>query len=231
MIGQRLKDRGVDFTRVGRTEKTDPGLRAYGLYAKARALVQCGTTIEGRASYSSYQDRDRAWKGRVERGFRGLERLEEPDFDIDTQARYGDQDESSPLYREARKAIMNSSHIILSTLSTSATRPIVDSKKFQTIIVDESAQALMPENLIPIQNLEVGGHLALIGGKSRCHLVILWHTDCAIDHKQLRPLVHTQPNHPSGTCSALEASLFETLYHHNQQNRDTCYILRYVRAI
>lgn len=154
-IGGRLDALGILFTRVGQEEKIRGSLRCYGLYHKAVLLAESyGTGAQSRRSYQPLTERADAWNQRVKQEFAsGRGRI----------------------FRDAVKTIMNESTVVLSTLSSSLSWEVVESRKFQTIIVDEAAQASLPETLIPLHNMSLNtnspSHFILIGG-------MLYESDC-----------------------------------------------------
>lgn len=146
-IGRRLKAAGIEFTRVGREDRIDSGLGGYALYSKAKALL---TT---RDVPKAVPARTAKWNNEVTN-------------ELQTMEYSGYIDSEAPnFYRDAVRVVMNSSSIILATLSTSASWEVVDAKKFDMIIQDEAAQSALPESLIPLPTLLPNGRLVLIGGE------------------------------------------------------------------
>lgn len=84
--------------------------------------------------------------------------------------------------------ILDSAHIVFTTLNSSGTPSLVQSLKFHVVVVDEAAQAIEPSTLIALQNAQ----------------------DCCVlvgDPQQLPATVFSQTN------TQFERSLFERLEH------------------
>lgn len=151
VIGARLNQNGIPFVRIGREEVINPDLRHHSLQAKANELARERAGLissrGGRSSYTPIPGRVDSWDTRLQQATRDME------------------NDISPLIRECTATIMEKFSVVLSTLSSSATWPVLESGKFDTIIVDEAAQATAPETIIPFQTLKFKGRFILVGGK------------------------------------------------------------------
>lgn len=229
LLGARLDQRGLDYIRVGRESRVQDDLQHHGLYLRAQQLLKSSggvpdcrgigfsTIAPSRRNFEPLASRQADWVQGIDAE---LERLE---------AGITPAQDAPAVLRDAIKVVLNAASIVLCTLSTAQTWELLESKKFRFIIVDEAAQASLPETFIPLQMLNLdSGHLALIGGTLQCPTRHLHIPNDALytDHQQLGPMVSIPKDHPSH--QPLTLSLFEMLYEHNRPNANISHMLLYV---